>query len=77
MSEFLNPYLSKVAKFLFFFDDVDVARIYEGIKCKKMIIWDGLDEIIIDSASIKNGLLERMKQNQSTQSKPRKDELNE
>lgn len=42
-----------------------------------MIIWDRLDEIIIDSASVKNGLLKRMKNNPGFQSKQRKDELNE
>lgn len=80
MTEFLNPYLSKVAKILFFLDDVSVARIYEDIRCKKMIIWDGIDEIIIDSASVKNGLLKLMKDKHDSKlkhKKHRKNELNE
>ncbi len=53
--------MSKIGKFLFYFDDVNVARIYEGIGCRKLIIWDKLDEIVVDSASIKNGLLNHIK----------------
>jgi hypothetical protein len=70
--------LSKVGKALFFIDDIDVSRIYEGIQCRKLLIWDSIDEIIPNLASVKEGLLMRRKTGrQGKESRKERDELHE
>ena len=77
ISNILGNTLSKVAKVLYWFDDVNISELYEEFQGRKMIIWDSLDQIIPEFASVKMGLFNRkIRQYKQNQIKVKKNELN-
>lgn len=70
---------STITKILFFREDKDFSKAYEEVSCRKLLIWDFMDEIIPDTASVKNGILQRRKNISKDYSKKLKkeNELNE
>ena len=59
MSIEFGPALHKITKLLFFGDNIDLSKQYESVKCRKLLIWDNLDEVIPDRASVKNRIIKR------------------
>ena len=51
--------LHKITKLLFIGDNIDLSKQFESVKCKKLLIWDNIDEVIPDRASVKNRIIKR------------------
>ena len=68
MSIEFGPALHKLTKLLFFGDNIDLSKQFEVVRCKKLLIWDNLDEVIPDRASFKNRIIKRRRKSSSSNS---------
>jgi hypothetical protein len=51
--------LHGLTKLLFLRDNIDLSKQFEDVRCRKLLIWDSLDEVIPDRASLKNRIIKR------------------
>lgn len=59
MSVEFGAALHNITKCLFLGDNIDISKQFEGVKCKKLLIWDSIDEVIPDRASLKSRIMKR------------------
>ena len=68
MSVEFGSALHKITKLLFLGDNIDLSKQFESVKCKKLLIWDNIDEVIPDRASVKNRIIKRKRGRSSKKS---------
>jgi hypothetical protein len=47
-----------IVKLVMYSDCMDISQLYLRINCKKLMVWDVKDEIIVNSASLKQRVIE-------------------
>jgi len=59
MSVEFGSALHSITKLLCLGDNIDLSKQFELVRCRKLLIWDNIDEVIPDRASLKNRIIKR------------------
>ena len=58
MSVEFGPALHNIARVIFCTENIDLAQQYREAGCMKLLVWDKIDEVIPERASVKQAMLD-------------------